>query len=78
MGHLPDCEADQLLKLMPAVQPIKPSLITDSSSRSSVGHASEGEVDAELEQALRASRDLVENDDDSLQKALAMSMQGRY
>ena len=32
LGDLPDSEADQLLKLMPAVQHVKPRLLSDVES----------------------------------------------
>ena len=34
LGDLPENEADQLLRLCPAVQPIKPRLITDANKDS--------------------------------------------
>lgn len=81
IGDLSECEADQLLRLCPAVQPIKPQLLTDASkSRSSKGGASAGASDgvseAEVEQALEESKKMVETDDLSLQRALQMSMEG--
>ena len=35
LGHFPDCEADELLKLMPAVQKIKPKLLTEVTTSTS-------------------------------------------
>ena len=32
LGTFPDCEADQLLKLIPAVQTVKPKLISEAST----------------------------------------------
>ncbi|KAL4238322.1 Ataxin-3 [Mactra antiquata] len=81
-GELAECEADQLLRLCPAVQPIKPQLIHDNAqtksnkSRSSPPGASNVETDDDVQKALHESKKMVENDDVSLQKALQMSMEG--
>lgn len=82
-GDLSECEADPLLRLCPAVQPIKPQLITESAqSRSSKGGASagasDGVSDTEVEKALEESKKLIETDDISLQRALQMSMEGKF
>ena len=73
LGDLPECEADQLLKVMPAIQPTKPRLITDTKPQS------EGSTDIDtddLQRALQESRQLAESEDTALQKALVMSMEG--
>ena len=79
VGELADSEADQLLRIIPAVQPIKPSLITpegqDQETESSGGRAEDGE-DQYLQRALAESRQLVEQDDSALQQALRDSMEG--
>lgn len=72
-GDLPECEADQILRFAPAVQPIKPRLINESQSVKK----SEGSRDDQLQQALAESRQLDDNEDKMLQKALQMSMEGR-
>ena len=70
LGKLPENEADQLLKLMPAVQTVRPSLLR--TSRTDTG------VDGpELQQAMQASRQLVDTEDTALQKVLSLSMQGQ-
>lgn len=79
-GNLMECEADQLLNLIPAVQPVRPQLIADaagSRARAS-GEASKGShgEDEQVKKALKESKDLNENDDKSLQRALQMSMEG--
>ena len=75
-----ECEADELLNLVPAVQPVRPQLIADatgSKARASGGAPREDHGDDEqLKQALKESKDLNENDDTSLQRALQMSMEG--
>lgn len=75
MGTLADTEADQLLRIMPAVQPIKPSLLT-SEGQDKVTQG-EDDDDQYLQKALEESRQLVEQDDMALQKALNDSMTGR-
>lgn len=81
-GELAECEADQLLCLCPAIQPVKPQLIHDNTQsrtnkrRSSPG-ATGGENDDDVEKALKESKKMVEKDDVSLQRALQMSMEGK-
>lgn len=71
-----------MLRLCPAVQPIKPQLITDNAqSRTGRGGATSdaaggGEEDADVEKALQESKSMIESDDVSLQRALQMSMEG--
>ncbi|XP_076463459.1 ataxin-3-like [Babylonia areolata] len=88
VGELMESEADQLLRIIPAVQPIKPSLITPEGhnrargvvgSEGGVGVRREDEEEGEdqyLQFALAESRQLVERDDTALQQALRDSMQG--
>lgn len=74
-GRLPECEADDLLNLAPAVQLIKPRLINENQSISK----SEAKTDdPELQRALMASRCEDEKDDKMLQRALQMSLEGTY
>uniref|UniRef100_A0A0B6Z235 ubiquitinyl hydrolase 1 n=1 Tax=Arion vulgaris TaxID=1028688 RepID=A0A0B6Z235_9EUPU len=72
-GALPECEADQLLRLMPAVQTVKPKLLTEKEEWSG-GNADDGE-DSALTEALRASRELVDSGDAALQRALQLSLE---
>ena len=86
IGNLMECEADQLLNLVPAVQPDRPQLIADATGSKvraegqATGTGAEGgQVDDEqLKQALKESKQLNEEDDKSLQRALQMSMEGRW
>ncbi|XP_013089684.1 ataxin-3-like [Biomphalaria glabrata] len=73
VGNLPDCEADQLLRLVPAVQPVKPRLLNEKETETVDGG---GEEDRALKEALRISKELNDNDDTALQKALQLSMEG--
>lgn len=79
VGELAETEADQLLRIIPAVQPIKPSLITregqDQQKGGDGGREEDGE-DQYLQRALAESRQLVEEDDTALQQALRASMEG--
>ncbi|XP_070179699.1 ataxin-3-like isoform X2 [Littorina saxatilis] len=81
MGELAESEADQLLRIIPAVQPIKPSLITaegQNPEREEAGGArrEDDSEDQYLQRALAESRQLVEEDDVALQQALRDSMEG--
>ena len=87
IGNLMECEADQLLNLVPAVQPVRPQLIADATGskvRASAGGAAGGtaggsQVDEEqLKKALKESKELNEHGDTSLQRALQMSMEGLF
>ncbi|RUS80562.1 hypothetical protein EGW08_011702 [Elysia chlorotica] len=75
-GQLPECEAEQLLRLMPATQTVKPSLITDKGAQE-IGADAEDD-DGSLREALRVSKELIDKDDTALQRALQMSMEGYY
>ncbi|XP_041353044.1 ataxin-3-like [Gigantopelta aegis] len=72
LGELPDCDADQLLKLMPAVQSVKPTLITE------VDESEMDDADPQIRALKEESRKYVEAEDASLQKALQLSMEGYY
>ncbi|KAL8622938.1 hypothetical protein ACOMHN_027059 [Nucella lapillus] len=85
VGELMESEADQLLRIIPAVQPIKPSLITPEGQEqpnrgpglgvSGSWREDDGE-EQYLQFALAESRNLVEQDDSVLQQALKDSMKG--
>ncbi|CAG5127791.1 unnamed protein product [Candidula unifasciata] len=75
-GQLPECEADQLLRLMPAVQTIKPRLLTEKEEWD--GANNEDPEDPVLTEALQASRDLIDSDDTALQRALQLSLEGYH
>ncbi|XP_054758110.1 ataxin-3-like isoform X1 [Lytechinus pictus] len=78
-GSLPECEADQLLRLIPAVQTQPPKLLSDlvqsSNQRVSTGA---GVTQDDLQKALNESRNLISGDkaDDDLQAAIQLSLQG--
>ena len=65
---------------MPAVQPVRPQLIADATGTKAraTGESATGnqEEDVQLTKAIKESKDLNENDDKSLQRALQMSMEG--
>ncbi|XP_048736411.1 ataxin-3-like [Ostrea edulis] len=72
-GRLPECEADDVLNLAPAVQLIKPRLINENQSISKSDTQTD---DPELQRALMESRCEEEKDDKMLQRALQMSLEG--
>lgn len=76
VGELSETEADQLLRIMPAVQPIKPLLLNPEGRDAKRNRQDEDEDDHYLRRALAESRKLVEQDDTALQKALRDSMHG--
>ncbi|CAL1536912.1 unnamed protein product [Lymnaea stagnalis] len=75
VGNLPECEADQLLRLMPAVQTVKPRLVNEKDADIDDG-AEVDEDDKAFKEALRVSKELLDSDDTALQRALQMSMEG--
>ncbi|WAR19918.1 ATX3-like protein [Mya arenaria] len=74
VGNLQESEADQLLGLCPANQPVKPRLISEKGKRG-VGQNEmhNGEQEEDVQRALAESKRLNEVDDASLQKALQLS-----
>ncbi|XP_062599167.1 ataxin-3-like [Saccostrea cucullata] len=72
-GRLPECEADDILSLAPAVQLLKPRLINENQSISKSDAQTD---DPELQRALMESRCEDEKDDKMLQRALQMSLEG--
>lgn len=75
-GSLPSCEADQLLRLMPAVQTVKPRLLSEIKDKEKQPDPADDEEDLVLREALEASRSMIESDDSALQHALRMSLEG--
>ncbi|XP_786733.3 ataxin-3 isoform X1 [Strongylocentrotus purpuratus] len=78
-GSLPECEADQLLRLIPAVQTHPPKLLSDdaqsSNQKASTGV---GVTQDDLQKALEASRGFTSGykGDDELQAAIQLSLRG--
>ncbi|XP_005100952.1 ataxin-3 [Aplysia californica] len=77
-GSLPSCEADQLLRLMPAVQTVKPRLLTEKEGGIDGAEGAEDDEDDALKEALRVSKEMIEHDDSALQQALQMSLEGYH
>ncbi|GAB1601373.1 ataxin-3-like [Argonauta hians] len=73
-GTLPPSDADQLLKLSPAVQPVKPTL---ESLATLNGVNPDEQMDPSLQQVIESTREYAEKDDPSLQRALAMSLKDK-
>ena len=65
------CEADQLLRLTPAIQTVKPSLLQEYSDEEQGTSAAIDDKD--MKRAIEQSKQLQDNDDESFQKVLAMS-----
>ncbi|CAI9730130.1 ataxin-3-like [Octopus vulgaris] len=74
IGNLPPSDADQLLKIHPAVQPVKPTL---ESAAPLTASSSEDQMDPSLQQVIETTREYAEKDDPSLQRALAMSLKDK-
>ena len=70
VGQLPQCEADDLLKIMPAVQMVKPQLLSDIADKGVVSS------DDDVQRALDESQ-LLAAEEEELQAAIALSMQGQ-
>jgi len=70
VGQLPQCEADDLLKIMPAVQMVKPQLLSDVADKGVVSS------DDDVQRALDESQ-LLAAEEEELQAAIALSMQGQ-
>uniref|UniRef100_A0A4W4EX56 ubiquitinyl hydrolase 1 n=1 Tax=Electrophorus electricus TaxID=8005 RepID=A0A4W4EX56_ELEEL len=86
-GNLPECEADQILRIMRVEQQHRPKLIGEEEAQTSSGqrqgHASETrhgmeEDEEELRKALALSRQDMEVEDEEadLRRAIQLSMQG--
>ncbi|KAK2183897.1 hypothetical protein NP493_293g04061 [Ridgeia piscesae] len=68
VGQLPQCEADDLLKIMPAIQMVKPQLLSDVADKGVVSS------DDDVQRALDESQ-LLAAEEEELQAAIALSMQ---
>ncbi|XP_064623743.1 ataxin-3-like isoform X2 [Lineus longissimus] len=80
VGAVPECEADQLLKMVPAVQPVKPKLIsqtvTAGAGASTSAKSGAGVSTDDLQRALQESQHLMSSqEDDDLQAAIRLSME---
>uniref|UniRef100_A0A3Q3QE88 ubiquitinyl hydrolase 1 n=1 Tax=Monopterus albus TaxID=43700 RepID=A0A3Q3QE88_MONAL len=80
-GNLPECEAEQILRIMRVQQQQRPRLIGEDEAQTSAGYAFCDEVvdeDEELKRALALSRqDIdVEDEEADLRRAIQLSMQG--
>ena len=76
LGELPASQADQVLRLMPATQTVKPRLISDEAENAGAGGSQSIQED-DLQRALQASmQECGESEEEQLQAALAMSVQG--
>uniref|UniRef100_A0A4W6FBT2 ubiquitinyl hydrolase 1 n=1 Tax=Lates calcarifer TaxID=8187 RepID=A0A4W6FBT2_LATCA len=81
-GNLPECEAEQILRIMRVQQQQRPRLIGEDEAQTSAGYVLNDEVvdeDEELKRALALSRqDIdVEDEEADLRRAIQLSMQGK-
>uniref|UniRef100_A0A3Q3JAM6 ubiquitinyl hydrolase 1 n=1 Tax=Monopterus albus TaxID=43700 RepID=A0A3Q3JAM6_MONAL len=79
-GNLPECEAEQILRIMRVQQQQRPRLIGEDEAQTKMGFGVEDEVvdeDEELKRALALSRqDIdVEDEEADLRRAIQLSMQ---
>ncbi|XP_035281363.1 ataxin-3 isoform X1 [Anguilla anguilla] len=77
-GNLPDCEAEQILRIMRVEQRQRPKLIGEEAAQSSSGQAF-AERGTSMQQMLEVGQGLeegvIDEDEEELRKALAMSRQ---
>lgn len=70
LGELPECDADMLLKIVPAVQTVKPQLLTGTQESQT-----SGAPDPELQRVLEESKRLMDEEDSvAIGEALAKSL----
>ncbi len=78
LGELPQNEADEVLKLTPAIQPVKPHLLTpETTSKTATGGAvsDSSRGDDDFQRAMQESQRLQQKmEEEELQAVLAMSM----
>ena len=63
---------------MPAVQTVKPRLLSEIKDKEKQPDPADDEEDLVLREALEASRSMIESDDSALQHALRMSLEGYF
>jgi len=73
-GSLPDCEADPILRLVPATQAQPPRLIREQRKKALENANSIVEDDLAIQAAIEASRNEIDDEDSSLQRAMAASL----
>ena len=72
LGDLPECDADTLLKIIPAVQVTKPHLLSGADIDDTAG-----DQDKELQRAIDESRKLMDAEDTAaIGEAMAKSLGG--
>ncbi|XP_042193896.1 ataxin-3 isoform X1 [Callorhinchus milii] len=77
-GDLPECEADELLKIMRVVQQERPKLIGEEGTQRTQTESSPSVQNSDWEQTIDASKSVtsvVDEDDENLQRALSLSRQ---
>ncbi|KAK2170640.1 hypothetical protein LSH36_1g01003 [Paralvinella palmiformis] len=77
VGQFPECEAEQILCVIPAVQKVKPPLLSETKEKilSGATNSSVQFDDADLKKALEESKRYIDENDESLKRAIALSME---
>lgn len=74
IGPLPDCEADSVLKVAPVVQTSPARSARPLSNRSKTPPTESSDMDLSMRAAIEASRNEIDDEDSSLQRAMEMSL----
>lgn len=74
IGSLPDCEADSVLRIAPAVQTSPVRSIRAQSGTRKTPPIDSSDMDLTMRAALEASRNEIDDEDSSLQRAMEMSL----
>ena len=79
VGQFPECEAEQILCVIPAVQKVKPPLLSETKEKilSGATNSSVQFDDADLKKALEESKRYIDENDESLKRAIALSMESK-
>jgi len=73
-GPIPDCEADSVLKISPVLQSTPARSTRPPSDRNKIHSNESSDMDLATLQAIQASRNEIDDEDSSLQRAMEMSL----
>jgi len=73
-GSLPDCEADSILRFAPVVQTSPVRSARPQSNRNKTPPTDSSDMDLAMRHAIEASRNEIDDEDSSLQRAMEMSL----
>jgi len=74
IGSLPDCEADSVLKIAPVIQTSPTRSSRPQTNRGKTPPTDSSDMDLAMRAAMEASRNEIDDDDSSLQRAMEMSL----